>query len=232
MTPSSTAHKRDGHRDGNRPHRWHRRCRRHRQRCASLELQFGPSISENVGTTSATVSRNTDTANSLTVTLVSNDPGEATVPTTVTIPAGQTTSATFTISGVDDSIVDGTQFLDVTATAAGHGGHAITLQVTDDDMAELTVQIVDASISENGGTTSATVSRNTDTTDALIVTLSSDTGEATVPVTVRIPAGQATSAPFTIYAVDDAIIDGTQIVTVTATAAEHVDGRTRRSHRR
>ena len=74
---------------------------------------------------------------------------------------------------------------------------ADTVDVTDDDTPLLTVVIADTAISENGGATTATVSRNTDTTSALTVTLaSSDTGEATVPASITIPAGQSTSASF------------------------------------
>ncbi|APZ96389.1 right-handed parallel beta-helix repeat-containing protein [Fuerstiella marisgermanici] len=182
-------------------------------------------ISENGGTTTATVSRNTDTTNALTVTLVSNDTSEATVIGTVTIAAGQTTSPAFTITGVDDAIVDGTQTVTITASAAAHTDGTDTLDVTDDDAAALTVSITDAAISENGGTTTGTVSRNTDTTNALTINLSSnDTGEAGVPATVTIAAGQTTSPAFTITGVDDAIVDGTQTVTITASAAAHADG--------
>ena len=84
----------------------------------------------------------------------------------------------------------------------------------------LTVAIVDASVSENGGSTTATVSRSGDTTAELVVELSSDdTGEATVPATVTIAAGQSTSPVFVITGVDDALSDGTQTVTITASVA-------------
>ena len=57
-------------------------------------------------------------------------------------------------------------------------------------------------------------------TSALVVDLSSDdTGEATVPATVIIAAGQTTSPAFTITAADDAVFDGTQTVTITASVA-------------
>ncbi|MEO2025088.1 MAG: G8 domain-containing protein [Fuerstiella sp.] len=185
------------------------------------------SIAEDAGTaaTTATISRNTDTTNALTVTLASSDTGEATVPATITIAAGQTTSAPFNIDAVDDAIVDGTQTVTVTGSATAHADGTDTVDVTDDDVAELTVVILAPDFSENGGSTTATVSRNTDTTDALTVTLaSSDTGEATVPATITIAAGQTTSAPFTISGVDDAVVDGTQAVTVTGIATAHADG--------
>ncbi len=183
------------------------------------------SISENGGSTKATVSRNTATTSALTVALSSSDPGEASVPVSVTIPAGQTTSPTFNINGIDDAVVDGTQLVTITAVAALHANGTDTVDVTDDDVAGLMLTIVAAAISENGGATTATVSRNTDTVAALTVTLTSgDAGHATVPVSVMIPAGQTTSAVFAIDGVDDGIADGTQTVTITAMATAHVDG--------
>ncbi|MBB3205139.1 autotransporter-associated beta strand protein [Rhodopirellula rubra] len=183
------------------------------------------SMSENGGMTTATVTRNTDTTDALTVALVSSDAGEAILPATVTIAAGQTTSDAFAISGVDDLIVDGTQTVTVTASAAGHADGTDMIEVTDDDIATLVVSIVAAEISENGGNTTATVSRNTDTAGTMTVTLTSDdTGEAIVPPTVTIEAGQTTSAAFSITAVDDLVVDGTQTVTLTATHADHVGG--------
>ncbi|MCC9655500.1 Ig-like domain-containing protein [Rhodopirellula halodulae] len=96
------------------------------------------------------------------------------------------------------------------------------IDVTDDDVAELSLSIVDTEIAENGGQTTATVSRNTDTTNPLTVTIAtSDNGEARVPLSVTIPAGQSVSDPFTITGVDDQIVDGTQTVTITATASGH-----------
>jgi len=188
------------------------------------------SISEGGGAeaTTATVSRNSGTRNPLTVLLSSSDTSEAIVRETVIIPAGQSTSAPFAVSAVDDKIVDGTQTVTFTATAAEHAAGSDAVDVTDDDRPALTVSIAAAAISEGAGpaATTATVSRNTNPTTALVVTLaSSDISEAAVPDTITIPAGQTTSGPFPIAAVDDAIVDGTQTVTVTARAADHAAGR-------
>ncbi|MEB3214332.1 MAG: Calx-beta domain-containing protein [Leptolyngbyaceae bacterium] len=91
---------------------------------------------------------------------------------------------------------------------------------------ELTLAIVPTSISENGGSATATVTRAGDTSAPLVVTLaSSDTSEAIVPATVQIPAGQA-SATFAVTAVDDNVIDGTQTSTITASAAGFATGST------
>lgn len=100
-----------------------------------------------------------------------------------------------------------------------------TLKVQKIALPELTVTIEDAEVSENGGSTTATVERSSDTTEALTVTLtSSDTSEATVPATVVIPAGRTTSDPFTISAVDDFVSDETQTVTISASAEGHESG--------
>ncbi|MFT5128990.1 MAG: hypothetical protein ACI8W8_002610, partial [Rhodothermales bacterium] len=127
---------------------------------------------------------------------------------------------------IDDLLIDGTQTVTVTATATAHADGTDTVDVTDDDIAALTVAIAAASISEADGpaATTATVSRNSDATNALTVTLSSsDTAEADVNATVTIPAGW-TGVTFDIDAVDDALLDATQTVTITATAAAHADG--------
>jgi len=96
-----------------------------------------------------------------------------------------------------------------------------TLTVT--DFETLIVSIVPTSVSEAAGpaAVTGTVFRgNTDDLSAdLTVTLSSsDTTELTVPTSIVIAAGES-SATFSINAVDDTITDGTQTVTILATAS-------------
>ncbi|ESQ77694.1 Calx-beta domain-containing protein [Asticcacaulis sp. AC402] len=96
--------------------------------------------------------------------------------------------------------------------------------VSNDPTPVLTVAIAATSMSENGGLSTATVTRSGSTVGDLVVTLTSDdTTEGTVPVTVTILDGQA-SASFDVTAVDDVDFDGSNTVTVTATAAGHIDG--------
>ena len=106
------------------------------------------SISENGGLATGTVTRN-GTAGEIMVSLSSDDTSEATVPAMVTIPDGMT-SATFPITGVDDPIVDGTQPVTVTATATGLSNGSEMLDVTDDDVAPITL-IVDTDVDESDG---------------------------------------------------------------------------------
>lgn len=141
------------------------------------------------------------------------------------------TSGPTSISIDDSSAVDTSVTLTEAGTyvfqlAADDGYGEVSDEVTiivNSTSAELTVSISPTSISENGGSATATVTRNSDTTEALAVTLtSSDTSEATV-ASGNIPAGQV-SGTFTITAVDDALYDGTQTVTITASATGHVSG--------
>ena len=62
------------------------------------------------------MTRTGDTTNPLTVSVLSADPSEATVPASVTIPAGAP-SATFPIAAVNDAAFDGTQRVRITAWA-------------------------------------------------------------------------------------------------------------------
>ncbi|MFB3103938.1 MAG: hypothetical protein ACE1ZA_03335, partial [Pseudomonadales bacterium] len=88
----------------------------------------------------------------------------------------------------------------------------------------LSLAIEDSQISENGGSTTGTVTRSGDTTSPLTVTLaSSDNSEATVPTSVTIAAG-STQAAFTITGVDDSQSDGNQTVTLTASATNMIAG--------
>ncbi len=91
-------------------------------------------VGESSGTTSATLSRNTETTAELVVSLSSSDATEAVVPATATIPAGSL-STTFTITVGDDDVADGDQAVLITATALGHASGSATLTVVDDDKA-------------------------------------------------------------------------------------------------
>ncbi len=85
----------------------------------------------------------------------------------------------------------------------------------------LALQVSPAVFSENAANPAAvgTVTRYGDVSDDLLVfLLSGDVSEAAVPVSVVIPAGQS-SASFDVTAVDDILADGSQQVTLTATAA-------------
>ncbi|MCA9055626.1 MAG: hypothetical protein KDA75_17415, partial [Planctomycetaceae bacterium] len=197
---------------------------------ARLNVTITPdAIAENGGLATGTVSRNGSLANPLVVDLISSDPGEASVPAQVTILAGEAT-ATFTITGVDDATADGTQIVTITAQSAGFADGMGDIGVIDNETANLTLVITPSTIPENGGTAIATLTRRSGPLNSLelygdlIVTLSSsDTTELGLPSSVTIADGQS-SLSFAVFAIDDLIPDGTQTVTVTATAGGYANG--------
>ena len=185
-----------------------------------LSVSVDPvSFSEGAGSGAATgtVTRAGNTDTDLIVNLTVSDETEATVPATVTIPVGLA-SANFTIDAVDDAEQDASQTVQISVAADGYLNGSTEITVEDDEAAIPTVELtVDMeSISENGGTATVTATVSVASAEGYTFDLSSsDTGELTVPATVTI-APDATSATFVATAVDDAIPDGAQSVTVTA----------------
>ncbi|MDP3850418.1 MAG: cadherin-like beta sandwich domain-containing protein [Luteolibacter sp.] len=158
----------------------------------------------------------------LIVSLSSGDTTEATVPTSVTLLAGQTTT-TFPIAILDDAVLDGTQYATLTASASGYAAGAGVIAVQDNETTSITVS-VPASTTEGVGTVQGTITLAAAPASAVSVNLtSSDTTVVTVPSILVIAAGQ-TSANFTIPVVDNALIDGTQPATITAHVANWTDG--------
>ncbi len=183
-------------------------------------------ISEEAGTTTATVAQsNTDNGTALLVTLVSSDTTEATVPATVTIPAGQS-SATFDIDAVADLTVDGTKEVTVTATAAGYGEGSDTVNVIDDDTAGITVgPTAGLTTTEGGVTATFTIELHSQpTADVTIGLTSSDTTEGTAaPASATFTAANwNTPQTVTVSGVGDDLDDGDVAYTI-VTAATSTD---------
>ncbi|HUT69838.1 MAG TPA: Calx-beta domain-containing protein [Desulfatiglandales bacterium] len=160
----------------------------------------------------------------LLVNLASGDTSEVTAPASVTIPAGHT-SASFDVTIVDDTLLDGSQTVSITASATGYYSATGTIQVHDNETATLTVDIP-ASATEGDGVLlaqgTANVSAPVDTDVAVLLT-SNDTSEVTVPATVTIPTGQSSST-FDMTIIDDTVIDGIQTATITASVAGWTSG--------
>ena len=177
-------------------------------------------IAENAGAnaTTATVTRsNSDTAAKLTVTVLNSDATSVNAPTVVSIPAGEM-SATFTLGALDNDQVDGTRLVTLTVLANGYESGQDSLTVTDHESLELSWAA--AAFSENAGAqaTAGTVSRASTAGDLVVTLYSSDESEAVVPAMVVIPNGQF-STTFDVAAVDDQLLDGTQAVSITASAS-------------
>ena len=145
----------------------------------------------------------------------------------VTIAAGQT-SATVTVTPVDDPDFEGAETVSLTLTAnaaysVGTPGTA-TLTIADDDVATVTVTATDAAASEAGSNPGTfTLTRTGATTASLSVQYSvggtATSGSDYTPLTgsVTIGAGQS-SATVTVTPVDDPDFEGDETVSLTLTA--------------
>lgn len=182
----------------------------------TLTLTAPATVAENTTTAIGTLTVNPPAARSLTVTLTSGTPSAATVPATVIVPAGYT-SATFPITPVNDTAIDGDQTTVITAALSGWPSATRSITVTDNEQRTLT--LTGATSVEEGDTASVTVGTSGTLTTALIVTLSSaNPAQLTAPATVTIPAGQ-TSVSFQVQSVEDAVQNGSRTIQVSASAA-------------
>src|SRR5581483_11643710 len=162
-----------------------------------------PSFDKNAANPAATgtITRYGAAAAPLAVSLSSDNSSAATVPPSVTIPAGQTT-ATFPVNAVNTNIYEGTRQAMVVAAAAGYAN--VTNQLTVTDSSSPTLVVTSGSNYCNVSSTAVipcSVSRNTSTANPLTVNIVVNSAQFSAPATVTIPVG-ASSAPFNIKTVD------------------------------
>ena len=103
----------------------------------TLAAKVVPKSAKPVATT-AMVWTATPLANDLVVTLASSNTNEATVPATVTIPAGQT-NASFNIASLNDGIPFSSQTVTISASAANYAMGSDLLTVTDLGLPDLII---------------------------------------------------------------------------------------------
>ena len=182
---------------------------------AALTVSAPTTLFEAAGSVLGTLTVSAAPTSAVAVTLTSSDTTALQVPATVTIPAGQT-SVNFTMTVIDDNKINGTHAASIIAHVANWTDGAATISIIDNESLNLTLAL-STTVTE-GGTGGGIVVISGTLPTALVVSLSSDTASRlTVPVSVSIPAG-STSATFTLTAPDNALTDGTALVTVTASA--------------
>ena len=81
--------------------------------------RYADQIAEKVFTLATVTRSNTDTEEPLTVSLASTDTSEAIVPASTTLVANSVT-ANFHVTAIDDSLEDGSQLAQISASAAGY----------------------------------------------------------------------------------------------------------------
>lgn len=198
----------------------------------TLELA-ATSVSESDGieATTGTVSRGIVSPRSLLVELENLNPIAVSIPASVTIPAGRA-SVSFPIAALNNALVDGPKTAILRAYALASTSEErvaqsspVTITITDDDGPALSLALGRELVGEGlSAATSLTVSRNTASSQPLVVALTSSLpGEATVPASVTIPAGQS-SAAVPVATINDHVVDGSKRVQFTATAAGFTSG--------
>lgn len=170
------------------------------------------------------VTINPTITSNLVVSLTSSNTNKVTVPASVVIPAGQS-NAVFDLTIIDNTLLDGGQSVPITATAFSYGTAQAVITVRDNEMTTLSVSLPasaakSAGTLTNAGTVSMAATAQADVTVNLI---SSDPSKLMVPSTVTIPNGQ-TSAVFSVTVPDNTLIDGSQVVIVTADVPGWTDG--------
>ena len=195
----------------------------------------GFTIAETGGNTTVTEAGSTDTFtvvlnaqpdSNVVLTITSADTGESTVTSSLTFTNGNwNTPQTVTVTGVNDSLVDGDQTV------------VFTVEVVDgssddayDNVPDQTVNVINAdndsagfTVVETGGNTTVTEAGSTDTftvilsqqpsSNVVLTVVSGDTGESTVSTgTLTFTNGNwNTAQTITVTGADDSIIDGNQL---------------------
>ncbi len=183
-----------------------------------------------------TVTRTGSLANALTVNLTiagtaTNGTDYATIPATLTLPAGQP-SATIAVTPIDDALGEGNETVVATLAAGSYTiGSPGTATVTIvDDEPTVSITATDPAAAElgldpgvftitRGGSTVADLSVNV--TIAGTATSGTDFVALTNPVTI--PAGSASTA-LTVTPIDDTIAEGNETVVATIAAGAYLIG--------
>ena len=164
----------------------------------------------------ATVTRNGDRSSPLSITITNGDPTEIEVTNSVVIPAGQS-GTTFLVRPLLDGIVDGAQFVTIGVGGTNYRGATASLNVQDIDVPRLLLLLTGTNLIE-GATMSAIVTRDYATNrDLTVVLYADDPAQLKVPVSLLIPSNQL-SAPFSIIAVDNTLVEPSRTNRVIALA--------------
>lgn len=185
--------------------------------CSSrLTLLLPDSATEGAGTLSlqGQVWLPFPTSTNLSVTLKSGDVSELTVPSLITIPAGQS-NAFFDLLVVDDNILDGTEIVPISADAPQYLGAKLPISIHDNEAATLSLTLPDTLL-ESAGNLVAGLSVSAPVAAEVTVVLGSSAPDRiSLPASVIVPAGSS-SVPVPITIVNNSIIDGAASVTLTA----------------
>jgi len=203
----------------------------------TIDPTDGLLTSEFGGTDSFTVVLNSEPAADVTIGIYCNDTNEATVsPSSLLFtPGNWDTPQTVTVSGVDDSVVDGNQDCKIVTEPAmssdpdysGLDADDVSFTNLDDDTAGITINPNSGLVTtEVGGTDSFVIVLNTQPYEDVTIGLSSDdTTEGTVnPTSLTFtPVNWDIPQIVTVSGVDDQVVDVNQTYTIVTAPAVSTD---------
>ena len=197
------------------------------------------SISENgeAATVTASLSRPSSAATTITVRSVTGAYAVVSADTTITIAAGDTINASDTVvittlDNTRDELARTVTISGVSRNAQGAGSVTGTVTLTDDDAApDVTMVLSDGSITENGGVSTVTARLSHTSSDPTTITVTVAPVSPAVmtdytistPATLTVAAGQTMSTgTVTITGVNNADATGNKTVTVSSTLTNSV----------
>ncbi len=187
------------------------------------------SVAETGTTDTFTVVLDSQPSANVTLTLSDNDSSEVLYSSSLVFSTGNwSTAQTVTLTGKDDSIIDGNQTTLLTLTpSSGDGNYnspglaaqTVTVTTSDDDSASFTLSKTTASVAETGTTDTFTVVLNSQPSANVTLTLSdNDSSEVLYPSSVVFSTGNwSTAQTVTLTGKDDSIVDGNQTTLLTLT---------------
>jgi len=198
----------------------------------SVNLSVSPVTSTETGTPAITVTATASSAvvEEQTVNVALSGTATAadfngTIPTSITLPAGQTTGS-FTININDDALIEGSETGTFTISNPSSGivlGTTATgeVAITDNDFPTVNLSVSPVTSTETGtpaitvtATASSAVVGEQTVNVALSGTATATDFNGTIPTSITIPGGQTTGS-FTININDDALIEGSETGTFT-----------------
>ena len=197
----------------------------------SIDLTISPEeVNEDAGANAAfaTIRRSGVTTNKVTIRLSDNSNGLLLYNTDVVMEKDEIEKIVG-ISIIDNNLVDGTRDIDITAdvyistcncTAVGTKESSVTrkLRIYDNDGPTLSITSDRTMILEGDNRGSViTVTRNTDTTEALTILLQANISDVEMPSQITIPAGQS-SVTFNVVAKANTTQEGNRLLTIRAEA--------------
>ena len=189
-------------------------------------------VGENAGTNSFTVVLDAQPQSDVTITLTSDNTGEALVaPASITFTAATwNVPQTIVVTGVDDDVITATS---ATITASvddansdddfdSEADQAVAITIIEDDAAGFVISEVDNLTDETGDTGNFSITLTSQPThDVVIPLIVDDTTEGSVPASITItPANWNIPKNVTVTGVDDNIFDGSiQYIVITGDPA-------------